>query len=113
MRRLRTIAILLLAGLPIGCALKTASTRSPAPQERHPTTTGRTLDAKQTEQVQRGMVPLLRATNNPRLLNEIRVRVMDDPNINAANEGGGNSGGVFLSTRLATADRIDALRKLA
>jgi predicted Zn-dependent protease len=35
------------------------------------------------------MTPLLRATNNPRHLNEIRVRVIDDPNINAANAGGG------------------------
>ncbi len=34
-------------------------------------------------------MPLLRATNNPRRLNEIRVRVIDDPNINAANAGGG------------------------
>jgi predicted Zn-dependent protease len=35
------------------------------------------------------MVPLLRATNNPRRLSEVRVRVIDDPNINAANAGGG------------------------
>jgi predicted Zn-dependent protease len=35
------------------------------------------------------MMPLLRATNNPRRLNEIRVRVIDDPKINAANAGGG------------------------
>jgi predicted Zn-dependent protease len=35
------------------------------------------------------MMPLLRATNNPRRLNEIRVRVIDDPSINAANAGGG------------------------
>jgi len=35
------------------------------------------------------MTPLLRATNNPRPLNEIRVRVIDDPNINAASAGGG------------------------
>ena len=33
--------------------------------------------------------PLIRAMNNPRRLNEIRVRVIDDPNINAANAGGG------------------------
>jgi predicted Zn-dependent protease len=35
------------------------------------------------------MMPLMRATNTPRRLNEIRVRVIDDPNINAANAGGG------------------------
>ena len=35
------------------------------------------------------MMPLIRAMNNPRRLNEVRVRVIDDPNINAANAGGG------------------------
>jgi predicted Zn-dependent protease len=89
MRCLRTIAILILVGLPSGCALETASTRSPAPQQTPRSSSSRPLDAKQTERVQRIMMPLLRATNNPRLLNEIRVRVMDDPNINAANAGGG------------------------
>jgi predicted Zn-dependent protease len=35
------------------------------------------------------MVPLLRVTNNPRRLGDIRVSVVDDPDINAANAGGG------------------------
>jgi len=78
-----------LVGLPAGCALETASTRRPAPQESRPTASSRPLDARQTERVQRVMMPLLRVTNNPRRLNEIRVRVLDDPNINAANAGGG------------------------
>ena len=74
--------------LPTGCALETSS-RRPAPQEGRPTASSRPLDARQTERVQRVMTPLLRATNNPRRLNEVRVRVLDDPNINAANAGGG------------------------
>ena len=89
MRCLRTLTMLILVALPTGCALETASTRSPAPQDTRPASTSRPLDARQTERVQRVMMPLLRATNNPRLLNEIRVRVIDDPNINAANAGGG------------------------
>jgi predicted Zn-dependent protease len=88
MRILRTIAILILVGLPSGCALETSS-RGPAPQQTASSSTGRALDAQQTERVQRVMMPLIRATNNPRLLNEVRVRVIDDPNINAANAGGG------------------------
>lgn len=88
MRFLRTIEILILIGLPSGCALETSS-RSPAPQQIPRSSTSRPLDAKQTERVQRIMMPLLRATNNPRRLNEIRVRVTDDSNINAANAGGG------------------------
>ena len=89
MRWLRTLTMLVLVGLPTGCALETASTRSPAPQETRPASTSRPLDARQTERVQRVMMPLLGATNDPRLLKEVRVRVIDDPNINAANAGGG------------------------
>ena len=85
----RTIAILILTGLTTGCALETASPRRPAPQETRSSSTSRPLDARQAGRVQRIMVPLLRAMNNPRRLNEIRVRVIDDPNINAANAGGG------------------------
>jgi beta-barrel assembly-enhancing protease len=88
MRCLQTIATLILVALPIGCALETSSPR-PAPQETRPAASSRPLDARQTERVQRIIMPLLRATNNPRRLNEIRVRVLDDPNINAANAGGG------------------------
>src|SRR5919106_5030827 len=88
MRFLRTIEILILIGLPSGCALETSS-RSPAPQQIPRSSTSRPLDAKQTERVQRIMMPLLRATNNPRRLNEIRVRGTDDSNINAANAGAG------------------------
>jgi predicted Zn-dependent protease len=87
MMLLRTIAILICIGLPIGCALETS--RGPAPQQTPRSSTSRPLDAKQAERVQQIMTPLLRATNNPRPLNEIRVRVIDDPNINAASAGGG------------------------
>jgi len=87
MMLLRTIAILICIGLPIGCALETS--RGPAPQQTPRSSTSRPLDAKQAERVQQIMTPLLRATNNPRALNEIRVRVIDDPNINAASAGGG------------------------
>ena len=89
MKFLRTTAILILVGLPSSCAMETASSRRPAPQEAPRSSASRALDARQAERVQRIMVPLLRATNNPRRLNEIRVRVIDDPNINAANAGGG------------------------
>jgi predicted Zn-dependent protease len=89
MKLLRTIAVLLLAGVTTGCAVESASPRGPVPQETRRSSSSRPLDARQTERVQRIMMPLLRATNNPRRLNEIRVRVIDDPNINAANAGGG------------------------
>jgi predicted Zn-dependent protease len=84
-----TIAVLILVVLTTGCAVETNSSRRPAPQQTSRSSTSRALDARQAERLQRVMMPLLRATNNPRRLNEIRVRVIDDPNINAANAGGG------------------------
>ena len=90
MRLFRTMAIWVLVGLPSGCALlETSSPRSPGPQQTQRGSTSRPLDAKQTERVQRVMMPLVRAMNNPRSLNQVRVRVIDDPNVNAANAGGG------------------------
>jgi len=89
MKILRKITVLILAGLTTGCAVQAGSSRSPAPQETPRSSTSRPLDARQTERVQRIMLPLIRAMNNPRRLNETRVRVIDDPNINAANAGGG------------------------
>jgi len=89
MRFLRTIAVLILAGVTTGCAMEGGSSRTPAPQQTPRPSASRALDARQTERVQRVMMPLLRAANNPRRLNEIRVRVIDDPKINAANAGGG------------------------
>jgi predicted Zn-dependent protease len=69
--------------------VEAGSSRRPAPQQTPRSSASAPLDARQTERVQRIMVPLLRATNNPRRLNEIRVRVIDDPNINAGSAGGG------------------------
>lgn len=82
------IAMGLLLALPSGCALDN-SPRSPAPQQTQRASASRPLDGKQTERLQRIMMPLVRAMNNPRSLNQVRVRVIDDANINAANGGGG------------------------
>jgi len=86
----QTIAILLLAGLITGCVVESASRPGRAPQQeaRRPSTS-RQIDPRQAERLQRVMVPLLRATNSPRRLSEIRVSIVADPDINAASGGGG------------------------
>lgn len=103
----RTIAILILAGVTSGCALEAGSSRRPAPQQTPRSAASRPLDARQTERVQRVMTPLLRAMDNPRRLNEVRVRVIDDPNINAANAGGGE---FQITTGLLAKANEDQLR---
>jgi predicted Zn-dependent protease len=88
MKFLRTIAILILTVLPTGCAVESASAPRRAPQEARRASTSR-VDAQQVARLQRIMLPLLRATNNPRRSSDVRVGIIDDPAINAASAGGG------------------------
>jgi predicted Zn-dependent protease len=53
------------------------------------------------------MVPLLRATNKPRPSSEIRIAIVDDPSINAANAGGGE---FYLTTGLLEKANDEHLR---
>ena len=47
------------------------------------------LNPQQEERLKAVMVPLLQKMNNPIPLNQVRIGLIDDPNINAANAGGG------------------------
>lgn len=62
---------------------------SPTPAARSPRASARPLGPEQAARLQRLMVPLIQAMNNPKPLNRVKVGVMDDPGINAANAGGG------------------------
>ena len=92
-RGTRLLAALSAAAVIGGCTIGTAS----APPQRNPQETrapggrptGRPVDARQGERLQRVMIPLIRAMNNPRDLNRVRVGIIDDPRINAANAGNG------------------------
>ena len=74
--------------LVVGCAAP-ASAPPRAPQQGRAAPTGRPVDPQLAQRLQRVMVPLIRAANNPRPLDRIRVGILDDPQINAANAGGG------------------------
>ena len=62
---------------------------SPSPRADAPSTTARPLSTEQAARLQRLMVPLIQAMDHPKPLNKVRVGVIDDPGINAANAGGG------------------------
>jgi beta-barrel assembly-enhancing protease len=83
-----SLSVLLLACAG-GCAVQTTSTppRSPSQTARAPSV--KPLDPSQAERLQRIMIPLLRAGDRTGSLKEIRVGVVEDQNINAANAGGG------------------------
>lgn len=89
-------ALLTAALLGVACAGPTSSgptTRSPQPSPGPQPTAGRPapkpIDAAQAERLQRLMIPLIKAMNNQRPLNKVRIALVDDPNINAANAGDG------------------------
>ncbi len=71
----------LLAG---GCA---ASTPGSPPASR--TGSPRPVAGTQAQRLQRVMVPLVQAMDHPRPLGQVRVGIVDDPHVNAANAGGG------------------------
>ena len=90
MRAARGLVGALAAVLLVGCAGPTTGPApSPGPTASRPTQTGRPVDARDAERLRRVMTPLIQAMNNPRPLSNIKVGIMDDTRINAANAGGG------------------------
>jgi Zn-dependent protease with chaperone function len=79
------------------------STGSTAP--RQPSTTK--LDPAQVERLQRVMIPLLKGMNKPLQPSQVKVGIMDDPSINAANAGGGQ---FLVTTGLLQKATDDQLR---
>jgi predicted Zn-dependent protease len=53
------------------------------------------------------MVPLVRAMDHPRALNQVRVAIIDDPHVNAASAGGGE---FYVTTGLLAKANDDQLR---
>ena len=79
------------------------STSKPQPATR----TATKLDPAQAERLQRVMVPLLKGMNKPLQPSQVKVGVMDDPSINAANAGGGQ---FLVTTGLLQKANDDQLR---
>jgi Zn-dependent protease with chaperone function len=79
------------------------STGSTAP--RQPSTTK--LEPAQVERLQRVMIPLLKGMNKPLQPSQVKVGIMDDPSINAANAGGGQ---FLVTTGLLQKATDDQLR---
>ena len=93
--RIATALVCLIGGLSLlpGCAVETssgdASKPSGSPTASAPAQKSAPIDAAQAERIKRAMVPLIGVMDHPRPLNQVKVAVVDDPHINAANAGGG------------------------
>jgi Zn-dependent protease with chaperone function len=88
----RAFAALCLTALTAGCAgISTGPGSASPPQtsQRAPAPSNRPVDAAQAQRLQRVMVPLIRAMNDPLPLNKVKVGIIDDNDINAASGGGG------------------------
>lgn len=82
------IASITTALLFTGCVVSNGGpSRSDREAPRTPNV--RQLEPRQAERLYRVMVPLLRAMDNPKSPKQVQVGVIDDPQINAANAGGG------------------------
>jgi predicted Zn-dependent protease len=90
-----------------GCAVQTTSAPPRPSSQQARTPSVKPLDPSQTARLQRIMVPLVRAGDKTRSLKEIRVGVIEDPNINAANAGGGE---FYVTTGLLQKANDEQLR---
>ena len=79
---------------------ETTASRQPAPSTRK-------IDARQAERLQQVMMPLIKNMNHPLQPNKVRVTLLDDPQINAANAGGGD---FYVTTGLLEKASDDQLR---
>ena len=107
MMRTQRRAVLLFLLVTVGCAgLGGAPPREPA-QTGGTQPRSRPLNAQQAERLRRIMVPLVAAMDHPRPSNQVRVAIMDDPHVNAANAGGGE---FYVTTGLLQKANDDQLR---
>jgi len=91
-------ALVVAAAVLGGCAIETASTTPtgrtaettrPAPPATPPAASQKTVDPAQVERLKKTMIPLLQAMDKPRPPSQVKVGILDDPTINAANAGNG------------------------
>jgi predicted Zn-dependent protease len=92
-----------------GCATGTSQRTGPGePAAGRQTAPGvRQIDASQAERLQRVMPPLIQNMNKPLPLNKVRVTLLEDPQINAANAGGGD---FYITTGLLEKANDEQLR---
>lgn len=88
----RLAGVAAMAGLVGACSIGSGAPPrepSPAPAPRAEAPPVRPLGPEQGARLQRLMVPLIKAMDHKRALSEVRIGLIDDPAVNAANAGGG------------------------
>ncbi len=93
--------------VPTGGQEPSPSSSPGSPSAGRPAASAHGADPAQAARLQRVMVPLLRVMDHPMPLTQVKVGVVDDPQINAANAGGGE---FFVTTGLLNRANDDQLR---
>ena len=103
------VAAMSLMFLSGGCAVETSQRTGPGEPtaSRKPAPSPRQVDARQAERLQRVMTPLVKNMDHPLPLNKVKVTILEDPQINAANAGGGE---FYVTTGLMGKANDDQLR---
>ena len=101
----------LAAALLGGCAIETAPTAPGRTTETRPAPTNppagtKTVDAAQVARLKKAMIPLLAAMDKPIPPNRVKVGIVDDASINAANAGNGE---FYVTTGLLSQASDDQL----
>ena len=107
----RLSALALFGAFALACAGPTSSTGGGGASSPQPTTQKQTklvqVDPATAERLQRIMVPLLKVMDHPLQAGQVKVGVMDDPQINAASAGNGE---FLVTTGLLHKANDDQLR---
>jgi Zn-dependent protease with chaperone function len=85
--RAALLAGLLLAGCTIGTAPAPGPTGRTEPSRPAPTTSQKQVDPTHVARLKAAMLPLIKVMDKPRSPSEVKVGIIDDPSINAANAG--------------------------
>jgi putative metalloprotease len=113
---IRSSLLALVLALATACSVSTSGapsggssqpSGSPRTTGTPPRQTATRVDPAQAERLQRVMVPLLKGMNKPLDPSQVRVGIVDDPSINAANAGGGQ---FLVTTGLLQKTTDDQLR---
>jgi len=102
--KMRLVIATSLMCLLAGCAFGTSQA---PPGSGEPTASTRQLEPREAERIQRVMTPLIQHMNHPLPLNQVRVGILEDAQINAANASGGE---FYITTGLLERASDDQLR---
>lgn len=109
MKKMFLILISMLVAVGSGCVVadSAAPRREGSSDERRQPTKTRQLDPRQAERFYRIMTPLLKSMDNPKSPRDVKIGIIDEAEINAANAGGGE---FLVTTGLLEKASDDQLR---